>query len=103
VTPIGTIESTPRSAFTTKLQQIIKETGVTTIVVGEAGLSSFGAAPGEVQIKLSQIFKLPVIVTEEHETTKQARAATGRHDHADTEAACQILERYIEEHDGQAN
>jgi RNase H-fold protein (predicted Holliday junction resolvase) len=99
VTPVGTINSVPRSTFTTELQRLLKKYEVTTIVVGDSGLSNFGGAPGEVQMRLTQLFQLPIVVTEEKATTKQAQAVTGRRDHADTEAACQILERYLEDHD----
>ena len=99
VTPVGTIDSIPRSSFTSELQQIIKKFDVTQIVVGDSGLANFGGAPGEVQIRLSQLFNLPIVVAPEGATTQQAQAATGRRDHADTEAACQILERYLEDHE----
>lgn len=98
VTPVGTINSLPRSRFTAELQDIIKRYDVDQIIVGDAGLSSFAGDAGEVQLRLGQIFQLPVIITEEAHTTQQARQATGRTDHADTEAACQILERYLDDH-----
>lgn len=103
VTPVGTVDSLPRSRFTAELQTIIQRYDVTEIIVGDSGLANFGGEPGEVQLRLGQIFNLPVIITEEAGTTQSARRATGRPDHADTEAACLILERYLEEHDGGSN
>lgn len=98
VTPIGTIPSTPRSRFTYELKKIIDANKVSLIIVGDTGLTKFGGAIGEVQIRLTEVFNLPVIVVSEYETTNEAKLTTGRSDHADTEAACLILERYLEEH-----
>lgn len=99
VTPVGTIPSLPRPRFTAALRRLIEEHGVTTIIVGESGLDSFGEAAGVVQLRLSQQFKLPVVVVPETETTNEAQRRTGRADHADTTAASVILERYLEDYE----
>lgn len=99
VTPVGTIPSVPRPRFTASLRALIAQHDVTTLIVGESGLDSFGEAAGVVQLRLTQLFNLPVVVVPETGTTNEAQKQTGRTDHADTAAASLILERYLEDYE----
>lgn len=102
VTPVGTLPTLPRKKLVAELRSLINRYQVTTVLVGDAGLASVGVLDQQPEVWLQELLGVAVVVRPEFASTEQARQRTGRRDHADTEAACTILEQYLEEHEATA-
>ena len=94
VTPLGVWPTAPWLSFVSKLHQTIQDNGITQVVVGQVFVKDSAGQP--LIDKLQADCPVPVTIVSELDTTAEARAQTGRRDHADALAACGILDRYLE-------